>query len=197
MGSMALPDRKPTIYSSPFYSEVNDERAPTRVGLEVFGDNPVVDLATIEMQNDPERTRALMAELAQELLAYPNLPVKMTVNLGGDEATQLDLADILSTFRQKISAGYKYHPDQFEAQIHKAQTIVSQFMKGLSAPLEHLCAMNQSGKLTDFSTSLSGDLYHDPQSLRPILNTITAFRLQAAASMMTPPSLKAPADTLE
>ncbi len=178
---MALPDRKPTSYSAPFYSEVNDERAPTRVGLDVFGDNPVVELARIEMQNNPEQTRTLMAKLAEELLAYPNLPVKMTVNLGGDEATQLDLADVLSTFRQKINAGYKYHPDEFDTQVYQAQAVVTQFLKGLSAPLDHLCSMNESGKLTDFSTSLSGDLYHDPQSLRPILNTITAYRLQAAA----------------
>lgn len=178
---MALPDRRPTLYSSPFYSEVNDERAPTRVGLEIFADNPLIDLARVEMQHDPEATKTAMAELANELLSYPNLPVKMTVNLGGDVATQLDLADVLATFRQKIAAGYKYHSEEFEAQIHQAQAVVSQFLTGLSAPLEQLCDMNQSGKLTDFSTSIAGDIYHDPQSLRPILNTITAYRLQAAA----------------
>jgi len=190
---MAHPDRRPTTpYSAAFYGETDDELGPGRVGFDVFYPNPVLDLAEAEFQTSPIETAQRMQELADALLEYPNLPIKMTVNLGGTAATQLDLEDVLATFRQKVAAGYKYHGDEFEAQKQEGQSIVANFLRSLSAPLDSLCSMRQSGSLTDFSTSFPKDTYKDPSTMRPILNTITAYRLQSAVQSMRFPPQKAP-----
>lgn len=191
---MALPDRIPTNpYSAVFYGEVDDDLRPEgRVGFDVFYPNPVLELARSEFDSNPEQAAAHMTELSEALLAYPNLPVKMTVNLGGTAATKLDLSDVLTTFRQKAEAGYKYHGDEFEAQIHEAQATVASFLKSLSAPLETVCSMKQSGALTEFAISMPQEIFGDINSLRPILNVITAYRLQATAQAMRFPPQKAP-----
>ncbi len=185
MGSMALPDTRPiNPYSAAFYGETDDELGPGRIGFDVFYPNPVLDLAHSEFQADPEQTAIRMNELAEALLAYPNLPVKMTVNLGGTAATQLDLEDVLSTFHQKVVAGRKYHGDKFDARVHEGQTTAASFLNSLSTPLETLCAMHQSGSLKDFGMSMPKEIYANIDSLRPILNTITAYRLKAAVKKM-------------
>lgn len=147
------------------------ERSKERLQVDFLGNNPVIIEATVALKRNPAVTLQLMQQLAVTLIQYPHLPLKTTINLGGDEATHLDFEDIHAHFMGKVLLARKYHPDDLQGLIAEADSFATRyFQESGIAPLS-------IRRVTELSLPMTRSVYEDDRLSTPILNQVTAQKL--------------------
>lgn len=123
------------------------------------------------MKRNPAATLQRMQQLAETLIRYPHLPLKTTINLGGDEATHLDFEDIHAHFMDKVLLAGKYHPDDLQELIAEADSFaIRYFQESGISPLS-------IRRATELSLPMTRSVYEDDRLITPILNQVTAQKL--------------------